>query len=171
MPGEVNKACTSCRGISRNGTYTCDDCKKKIRHERGRDNPAVERMYTLADWKRRFRPTLLSFNPMCQRVNNGVRCRNGSNTGHHIIEAGKLAAIGRFHDQRFVVALCDSCHPHPDDKDQGVYIPTVWAVGDEKIPEALGQPGRTLTLEQTHKLWSLNERRSFLRTLGGSHVQ
>jgi hypothetical protein len=165
--GRIQKACDSCRGFSYNGTFTCDDCRKKSQERQKAENPVVTKLRRTADWKVRTRPTMLAFNPFCQRVNDWVRCRNQATIIHHVIPAEKLASVGRFFDAKFLVAVCDSCHPRPKDFDQGVYIPTVWLdfMSEDPVPEALGQPGLKLTAEQMGKLWSLPERVAFIKTL------
>ena len=100
-----------------------------------------------------------SMNPFCQRVNDGVRCRNAGHVHHHIIDANARPDL--FYRWENVACVCAECHPRPNSEDQGEYVPTLYhePLSGEAVPDIVIAPGARVP--HGFKLWSQVERLAF----------
>jgi hypothetical protein len=161
--GTINRACVGCKGISTNGTFRCDECQKKAAHVERAEESRYRKLYHCKAWFN-LRDAIISCgNSFCQRVHDGVRCRNVGVILHHIIGAETALPMGLFYEARLLVMCCRSCHPRPWDSDQGEFIPTLWIspLSDEKVGDALAQPG--FRVADTSKLWTRSNRLKWAR--------
>lgn len=120
----LNPSCFEFGNWVGNGGY----CPKHTRISAGvgRSRP-LEKLYRCAMWLHRFRPRFIQLNPVCQRIENGVRCTAMTNQLHHLVEP---RTTEQFFNPKNVVGLCREHHaPWPgtpywvEGKD---YAPTVW---------------------------------------------
>lgn len=113
-----------------------------------------------ARWER-FRQLLKAQgNVICQRVNEGRRCIAATYFFHHILEASAFPQFAM--DWRNIVGVCRSCHPRPTDKDQGVYVPTLYRppMSNEPLAFDVVQPGEVVPANV--ELWCVENRRRLL---------
>jgi hypothetical protein len=80
---------------------------KEYDRTRGKYDPN-RKLYWSARY-RRFRELLLVRNPVCQRIVNGMRCKNPSGVLHHLIDP--TVAPQLFLTASNAVMLCEHCHP------------------------------------------------------------
>jgi hypothetical protein len=74
--------------------------------ERYKHDP-VSKMYGRVRWTR-FRTVLLAQNPLCQKINRGIRCTRPSCIGHHLQSPRVRPDL--FTDHKNVIAVCEFCH-------------------------------------------------------------
>ena len=92
------------------------------------DDPIWD-LYNCAAWIKRFRPAFLSAgNSVCQRIENGVQCREPAKILHHIRSPRQGGAMYSFDN---VKAVCAHHHPPTEgepvenlDKLDQIYVPT-----------------------------------------------
>jgi hypothetical protein len=97
---------------------------------RGKHDPN-RKLYWTARY-RRFRDFLAVRNPICVRINNGVRCSRPSNVLHHIVSPDVAPEL--FLTASNAVMLCENCHPGgtagtPDWKPNVHYVPSYAGFG------------------------------------------
>jgi len=168
MTFQVPKSCMGVNGApckfppftSMNGTYRCDQCKaaRTTKGMRSAREVATDRMYN-SDW-RRLKANLISLgNGYCQRVIDGVRCRNVGKIHHHVVEA--MTDPRLFYEPLNIVFVCDEHHPRPNEENQGEYVPTLWRqpMGTEAVPDTVIPPGGLVP--RGFHLWNREERRKF----------
>ncbi len=163
MPSRIPRRCLfpSCRTV---GDFhatigRCPEHAHKVNRERGKARRG-NRVYNATE--DRFRASVFSQNPFCQRVIDGVRCRYPALIIHHVLEVSKRPDLKL--DQRNVVMVCVLHHPRPADVDQGEYTPTVFAaLGEVLEPEHFVMPG--FAVPRDLKLWSVAERTQFFKSL------
>ena len=95
-------------------------------------------------------------NTICQRVVNGVRCKDVARFFHHIID--QKAQPRLIFDYRNVVAVCDSHHPPDTDSEQDSYeyVPTVYRapMTYDPLPEPVAWPGMKVPDGKSGLLWT-----------------
>jgi hypothetical protein len=93
---------------------------QRINHERLDDE--LRSLYKTARWLK-FRAWFLAYNPICQRIVDGVRCQRIATEVHH--RRGLREYMEDLCDAEQCVALCKACHhKHSGDTSQDVYAPT-----------------------------------------------
>jgi 5-methylcytosine-specific restriction protein A len=96
---------------------------------RGALNP-LRKLYETTAY-RRFQAMMRAFNPICQKLVNGVQCTRASKILHHVIppevDQSKFLAYTN------VIMLCEHHHPNttgePDPRPETLaklYVPTYW---------------------------------------------
>jgi hypothetical protein len=104
-------------------------------------NDPIAREYHLAKWLKHFQPTVIAFNPVCQRIIKGVRCQNPATRVHHLISPRQVHSL--FYNPRNCVCVCPAHHAGGQQGEtQGAfYAPTRWHFGVE-FPhiDSFGQP-------------------------------
>lgn len=149
MADRPPRKCTypGCKTIGRFASAYCPDHQRQQDHERKLRHPALSNHRA---WES-FRQYLFACgNVVCQRVVDGRRCTRPTKIFHHLIAADSRPDLA--FDWHNVVGVCASCHPRPEDKDQGKYVPTLWRVpmSDDRI-EVQVLPGQVVTQETV--LW------------------
>jgi hypothetical protein len=90
-----------CEGHQRTNSAQAQDRWRKATDE-------ISKWYHRAPWPA-FKRKILNDNIVCQRLYDGVQCRNRSKLVHHLVSPRVLPAL--FVDPTNVVALCENCHP------------------------------------------------------------
>jgi hypothetical protein len=99
-------------------------------------------------WERMRQSLIGVGNVHCQRIGPcpgearpDVRCSNSVYIFHHIISRAQRPDL--MYHPRNIVGVCRSCHPKPDDGDQGRFVPTLWRtpMSDEPVPPLVCVPG------------------------------
>jgi 5-methylcytosine-specific restriction enzyme A len=103
-----------------------DNAVKQYDHARASDK--TRKLYYTARY-RRFRDFLQGRNPICQKINNGVRCNRPSSVLHHLVDPDAPGGLALFLTASNAVMLCPSCHPGgeagtPNWKVNVDYVPT-----------------------------------------------
>ena len=101
------KSCVRCGAVSLPGTNCCALHQTPLK----RNRDAVDQRYGHSEWYR-FRKWMLAQFPVCQRINNGVRCMNPSKIGHHLWSPRVRPDL--FTDPTNVVLVCALCHPNEE---------------------------------------------------------
>lgn len=154
-----NRICMDCGVVFTPGAqahWRCDSCYKN----KGRQRDKETKQGNVYDhrWEK-FKRVLVSLgNVVCQRVNNGVRCNRPMAMFHHILEAQQFPQFA--YDWRNVVATCKPCHPHPENQDQGIWVPTLWRppMTFEPLPLPLVEPNKEVPRAVQHLLWTRDNR-------------
>ncbi len=153
MPSRIPRRCGNpqCRTVGIFDSGYCDPCKHERSAKKYAERKREGRVFNADD--DRFRESVKMQNVFCQRVNNGVRCRRPSVIIHHLLEVASRPDLK--YETANVVMVCQSCHPRPDDADQGVFVPTCSTIMGIVIQEDLGVfPGYLVTAAQEKQLWS-----------------
>ena len=116
------RMCSLCHQTAIPGKSRCPQhLDKEKRHDRERGKTDLRKLYKTPGW-RAARLQALSNEPICQRVDNGVRCPQLATTVHHRVDArvlvGEIADTGLTQEQweRFLdlTNLECLCKPHHD---------------------------------------------------------
>ncbi len=122
-----------------------DNRRHKIALQRSKEEIAF---YQTSEWRYTTQPTAIAYNAQCQFLVNGVQCLQPSKFVHH--KVSPRVDIGKGHDPRNLVCLCQEHHPPTsgdDPKNPRPYVPTRWRHGPglpiaEYKHEQPLQPGR-----------------------------
>jgi 5-methylcytosine-specific restriction endonuclease McrA len=169
MTGSINNLCITprCPNKALPGRPRCEQHDKNYNKLRREENAQVLSLMRGRNWQRTKDYIIACGNRFCQRVDaDHFRCRNVGVILHHIIPNNLAAQMGIFYDQNNLVMCCKSCHPSKDHKDQGQFVPTVWADpgSSDPVPEPICQPGHRV--KDASKLWSVRERMDWFRKKG-----
>ncbi len=76
-------------------------------HDRREQSRPLEKLYRQKSWLGLFRPRYLGLNPICLKIENGIRCAAPATELHHLREPKTPA---EFFDPKNVVGLCKHHH-------------------------------------------------------------
>lgn len=125
------KSCPACGKPSVHGSRFCAAHQNDptVSRHAGRVRDAIDRLYHTVRWFK-TRHLMLSNNPVCQRLHNGVQCRNGATLVHHLLSPRQRPDLFVVPDN--LVALCVNCHPSDEGTPhwrEGVdFVPTKFVV-------------------------------------------
>src|SRR5882672_1802287 len=71
------------------------------------DDPAIRAYYKTAEWQR-VRKLCLTFNPVCQLIENGEQCHEPARIAHHLISP--RVNPSKVYDWQNIVMVCDAHH-------------------------------------------------------------
>lgn len=128
MPTIDNPTCQDCRQrrAASYGAKRCAACQDKFQKQADyyRGRKSSNKFEKSVVWQHRSRKVRRD-NPICQKINGGVRCTRPSTVVHHKIGPDQAPELRL--DPRNLVALCSACHNPTVAGDAGGerYAPTV----------------------------------------------
>jgi hypothetical protein len=102
----------------------------ETRYDKARASDATRKMYNSVRY-RRFREFLLVRNPICQRIENGIRCHRPSSVLHHLIDPDTPGGLDKFLLAENCCMVCPGHHP-------GGQPGTNWLVNIDYVPTFAG---------------------------------
>jgi 5-methylcytosine-specific restriction endonuclease McrA len=111
------KMCAKCHATVEHGARYCSKHAKAVGN---RPRNALRKLYCCHLWRVTVRNIVLSRDPQCQFVENGIACPRLSTDVDHIVEAEQWVAMGNsFYDEANLRGLCHAHHSRRTALDQG----------------------------------------------------